>query len=143
MTMSFDMAREMSGKSIASASSGDDRFDGTARRCWHAHRREECGCRRGTRPCCSRASAIASIRHALDRHRSRAAWFRKAGKPAVDIARQFVGDPAFADFLARFVRNPFQSRPFGRRSFNSIFGPFDWVVAQMMSVCSDRGYGNT
>jgi hypothetical protein len=37
------------------------------------------------------------LRYALDRHRSRAAWFRKAGKPAVDIARQFVGDPAFAD----------------------------------------------
>jgi len=30
------------------------------------------------------------LRYALDRHRSRAAWFRKAGKPAVDIARQFV-----------------------------------------------------
>jgi len=36
------------------------------------------------------------MRYALDRHRSRAAWFRKAGKPALDSARQFVGNPAFA-----------------------------------------------
>jgi hypothetical protein len=101
--MSFDMAREMSGKSIASAIAGDDAAGATSivstgRRgvARHAHCREERGCRRGTRPSGSRASAIASIRCALDRHRSRAAWFRKASKPAVDIARQFVGDPAFA-----------------------------------------------
>jgi hypothetical protein len=130
VTMNFDLAREMSGKWIACAIAGDDaaarprsfRRDGAAL--------PACSLQRGARlprrdaTLCSRASAIASIRYALDLHRSRAAWFRKAGKPAVGIARQFVGDPAFADAsLPRFVRNPFQTYPFGRRSFNSILSP--------------------
>ena len=128
--MSFDIAREMSGKSITSPIAGDDTavrprsFRRAGAALPGAHCREERGCRRGTRPSGSRATAIASIRYALDRHRSRAAWFRKAGKPAVDIARQFVAGPAFADasWLARFVRNRFQSYPFGPRSH---FEPFD------------------
>ena len=143
--MSFDMVRDMSGKSIASAIAGDDaavrprsfRRDGAASPGMLIA--EEHGCRRGTRPCCSRASAIASIRYALDRHRSRAAW---SAEPASQPwhCEAVCGRPGVCRrFLARFVRNPFQTYPFGRRSFNSILRPFDWVVAQMMSVCSDRG----
>jgi hypothetical protein len=126
VTMNFDLAREMSGKSIACAIAGDDaavrprsfRRDGAilpARSLQKGARlpgRDATFAQRRRR---SRQYATRSIGIA-----SRAAWFRKAGKPAVDIARQFVAGPAFADVLARFVRNPFQSYPFGPRSFNSI-----------------------
>jgi hypothetical protein len=45
-----------------------------------------------------KASTIASMRYALDRDRSRAAWFLKAGKPAFDIAKRAGGRPRrFAD----------------------------------------------
>jgi dihydroxyacetone kinase-like protein len=87
--MHFDMAREMSGKSIASAIAGDDAavrtsIFSTGRR-GVARQDRGCGCRRGTRPC-ARASAIASMRYALDRHPLRSRMVPEAGKPAFAIA---------------------------------------------------------
>jgi hypothetical protein len=68
-----------------------------------------------------KASTIASMRYALDRHRSRAAWFLKAGKPAFDIAKQAGGRPQrFADGSCPIHRESLPIHPFGRRSFNSI-----------------------
>src|SRR5712692_4796608 len=64
---------------------------------------------------------------------------KPASQPST-LPRQVGGRPGVCRCsLARFVRNPFQTYPFGRRSFE----PFDWVVAQRVSVCSDREYGNT
>ena len=101
--MSFDLVREISGKSIASAIAGGDgavrprsfRRAGAVLPARSLQRRARLPKRDATLLLRGVGDRVNTLRARW--LRSRAAWFRKAGKPAVDIAKQLVAGPAFAD----------------------------------------------